>query len=85
LEALTALRGDGKAEVLDKFLLPVDSAVAELASVELLDSSAYYFLRGQAVMEPDLYRSGEEGDMGARLRRKWSIFRPWRDYRRGVR
>jgi len=63
LEALFERRGEGRAEVLDDCLLPVDAAVSTLAKLEILDNSAYYFMRGQAVMEAGIAKSGEEGDL----------------------
>jgi tRNA pseudouridine55 synthase len=62
LEALTAERGDERAEVLDHHLLPVDAAVRALPKIELDEHSAHYFARGQAIMDSQAYRLGEEGD-----------------------
>lgn len=63
LQELEAERGEQQAEVLDKHLLPVDAPVAVLARIDLPASSAYYFSQGQSVMDTDVYRHGEEGDM----------------------
>ncbi len=63
LDKLEAERGEQRAEVLDAYLLPVDSAVKELAALELPANSAFYFSQGQAVMDGEVYRHGEEGDM----------------------
>ena len=63
LESLTELRGDERAEVLDNRLLPMDAPVSSLEKVTLLDSSAFYFSRGQAVMDIEASRCGEEGDI----------------------
>ncbi len=61
LDALTEMRGDDRAEVLDDQLLPVDAPVSRLPAMELDDDSAFYFIRGQAVMDTQVYRIAEEG------------------------
>lgn len=63
LEALEVERGDQRAEVLDHHLLPADAPVRQLAALDLPDQSAFYFRQGQPVMDPQVYRVGEEGDM----------------------
>lgn len=63
LDELFATRGEGEPELLDHYLLPMDSAVAELPAMTLADSPAYYFCQGQAVMDLQVYRLGDEGDM----------------------
>ncbi len=63
LDDLESERGELRAEVLDKHLLPIDAGVEDLAPLELPKSSAWYFLQGQAVMDAEVYRQGEEGDM----------------------
>lgn len=63
LEALEAERGEGPAESLDHHLLPVDALVANLPALELPAESAYYFRQGNPVMDPQVYRLGDEGDM----------------------
>lgn len=63
LEALDAERGEGRAETLDHHLLPVDTPVDHLASVHLSADSAHYFRRGNPVMDAQVYRVGQEGDM----------------------
>ncbi len=62
LEALEEERGEGRAEVLDGHLLGVDAPVNCFAKLALSDDSAYYFARGQAVMDAEVYRIGAEGD-----------------------
>lgn len=62
LEELSAERGDGLAEILDHHLLPVDAAVVAYPQLELSEQSAFYFRRGQAVMEGHVYRLGDQGD-----------------------
>jgi len=62
LEALEAERGDERAEVLDHYLLSADAPVATLSKLTLDDDSGFYFLRGQAVMDNEVYRIGDEGD-----------------------
>ncbi|WP_347331768.1 tRNA pseudouridine(55) synthase TruB [Marinimicrobium locisalis] len=63
LEALEEERGDGLAEQLDHHLLPADTPVAELPALTLPADSAYYFRLGNPVMDPQVYRLGDEGDM----------------------
>src|SRR5690606_6762165 len=63
LEALDAERGEGRAELLDHHLLPVDAPVADLAALPLPESSSYCFRLGNPVMDAGVYRAGREGDM----------------------
>lgn len=62
LEQLEAERGEGAPELLDHHLLAMDAPVASLPMIELDSDSGFYFARGQAVMDPDVYRIGDEGD-----------------------
>ena len=63
LEELRQERGDDVAEMLDDHLLPIDAPVAQLPSLDLPENTAFYFLQGQAVMDSQVYRIGDEGDM----------------------
>lgn len=63
LDELEAERGEQRAEVLDQHLLPIDAPVSELNEIALTTSSAWYFVQGQAVMDAQVFRLGEEGDM----------------------
>lgn len=63
LRSLSKERGDGRAESLDHHLLPVDALVRQLPSLALPDQSSFYFRQGQPVMDPQVYRIGEEGGM----------------------
>ncbi|RLA45445.1 MAG: tRNA pseudouridine(55) synthase TruB [Gammaproteobacteria bacterium] len=63
LEQLEALREGKRGEDLDFLLRPLDAAVADRLAVELPESSAWYFRRGQPVMTPVAYRDAEEGDI----------------------
>lgn len=63
LEALEAERGEGAAELLDHHLLPADAPVARLPALLLPEASGYYFRLGNPVMDPQVYRLGNEGDM----------------------
>lgn len=63
LEALEVERGDGEAELLDHHLMPADTPVASLPALVLPADSAYYFRLGNPVMDPQVYRLGDEGDM----------------------
>ncbi len=62
LAELEEFRGEGRAEVLDEHLLGVDAPVQSFACLKLDDDGAFYFGRGQAVMDSQVYRIGEEGD-----------------------
>ncbi|WP_346837312.1 tRNA pseudouridine(55) synthase TruB [Microbulbifer sp. SAOS-129_SWC] len=63
LDELTEERGEGRAEVLDHHLLPMDSPASGLPKLTLPDESGYYVRQGQPVMDLQVYRIGEEGDM----------------------
>lgn len=63
LEALTQERGEGLAELLDHHLLPMDLPVADLPEIQLPEDSAYYFGMGNPVMDAQVFRLGDEGDM----------------------
>ncbi|ACR12800.1 tRNA pseudouridine(55) synthase TruB [Teredinibacter turnerae] len=62
LEALELERGEDRAEALDHHLLPVDAPVEALPRLDLDEHSAFYFSRGQAVINNQVYRLGDEGD-----------------------
>ncbi len=55
-------RGEGRAEVLDHHLLPMDAPVSTLPKMEVSDDSGFYFSRGQSVMDIQVYQIGNEGD-----------------------
>ena len=63
IDALKERRGDGDAEQLDSLLLPVDVFLEHYASVELDQASAEFFMLGQAVMVPGVYRFAKETDI----------------------
>ncbi len=68
LEALEAERAEEGASgergaVLDHHLLPMDVPVADFPQLTLPETSAFYFMQGQAVMDSQVYRIAEEGDM----------------------
>ena len=62
LEALEQARGEQLAEVLDQYLLPMDTLVADYPKVQLNDDTSYYFQRGNSVMDTEVYQIAEEGD-----------------------
>jgi len=62
LDALAAERGQQGPEVLDHHLLAVDAAIEALPKLTLEDNSAYYFMKGQGVMDLRVYRLGQQGD-----------------------
>ncbi|MEX2963707.1 tRNA pseudouridine(55) synthase TruB [Microbulbifer sp. TYP-18] len=63
LEELAQERGQGRAELLDHHLLPVDAPAAGLPKLTLPDNAGYYVRQGQPVMDLRVYRIGTEGDM----------------------
>tara|TARA_R110000787_G_scaffold333_4_gene1089 strand:+ start:14473 stop:15414 length:942 start_codon:yes stop_codon:yes gene_type:complete len=63
LEQLEALREGKRAEDLDFLLRPLDAAVGDRLAVELSESAAWYFRRGQPVMTPVVYQNAMEGDI----------------------
>lgn len=63
LEALEAEFEQGGYEALDRHLLGADAPVASLPEIHLPESSAYYFRLGNPVMDAQVYRIGEQGDM----------------------
>lgn len=63
LDELREERGEELSEVLDHHLLPTDAPVQSLAAMTLEDNSAYYFRLGNPVMDPQVYRIGDEGDI----------------------
>ncbi|MGD9661394.1 MAG: tRNA pseudouridine(55) synthase TruB [Porticoccaceae bacterium] len=63
LEELERLRESCRGEDLDHLLKPMNTAVAHLLAVELAESTAWYFRRGQPVVAPQVYREAEEGDI----------------------
>ena len=63
LPQLEALREGKRGEDLDFLLQPLDAAVSDCQAVELPESIAWYFRRGQPVTAPAVYRSAEEGDI----------------------
>lgn len=63
LEALEAEFEQGSYEALDKHLLSADAPVASLPEIVLPEQSAHYFRLGNPVMDPQVYRVGQQGDM----------------------
>lgn len=64
LEELEAeFEASGLPESLDRYLLPMDAPVERLPALMLPQESAFYFQRGNPVMDPQVYRLGDEGDM----------------------
>ncbi|WOX04778.1 tRNA pseudouridine(55) synthase TruB [Microbulbifer pacificus] len=63
LEELAEERGEDRAELLDHHLLPADSPASALPKMILTDDSGYYLRQGQPVMDLQVYRLGDEGDM----------------------
>lgn len=63
LDELESERGEDRAETLDHHLLSVDAPVENLPALDLPEDSAYYFKQGNPVMDAQVYRIGDEGDM----------------------
>jgi tRNA pseudouridine55 synthase len=63
LEALEAAYAQGGYEALDDFLLAPDAPVASLPALSLPEQSGYYFRQGNPVMDPQVYRLGDQGDI----------------------
>ena len=63
IEALEAAYEQGGYDALDQLLLPPDAPVATLPAINLPDASAHYFRLGNPVMDPQVYRVGEQGDI----------------------
>ena len=63
LGELEELRGGGEAEILDQYMLDADATVQHLAKIDLEPQSAKFFLLGQAVMVPGVYRFAEQTDI----------------------
>ena len=63
LETLESERSDAEADCLDHYLLPEYSPVESFSAVELDTASADFFIQGQAVIVPQVYRFGAEGDI----------------------
>ncbi|WP_370979968.1 tRNA pseudouridine(55) synthase TruB [Agaribacterium sp. ZY112] len=62
LDELEAERGEQLAEVLDYHLQPMDAPVASLPKIDLDEDGAFYFGRGQRLMDIRVYQIGDEGD-----------------------
>lgn len=63
LEELEEIFEEGGYEALDECLASADSPVASLPLIELPASSAYYFRLGNPVQDPEVYRTGDQGDI----------------------
>jgi len=63
LEALEIMRENIEPSGLDDLLKPMDIAVADRMAVDLSPIVASYFQLGQAVMSPQAFRNGQEGDI----------------------
>lgn len=62
LDELEAERGEGIADVLDKYLLAVDAPISDFPQITLEANTSHYFRMGQTVMDSEVYRVAEEGD-----------------------
>lgn len=62
LDELFEARGESEADVLDRFLMPMDTPVSDLTALILPDDSAHYFRLGNPVMDHGVFRAGDVGD-----------------------
>lgn len=63
LDTLAALRGEGRADVLDNYLLPVEKAIDHLQCVKLPEASGFYLRQGQPVIEVGALQATVVGEM----------------------
>lgn len=63
LEQLEAVRGEGLAEQLDHFLLPVEKAIDHLQTITMQAASGFYLRQGQPVMEVSALQTTAVGEM----------------------
>lgn len=63
LEQLEAVRGDGRADTLDQFLLPVETAIDHLQMITVPAASGIYLRQGQPVLEVKALQSTIVGEM----------------------
>lgn len=63
IASLEAAYEQGGYAALDAHLLSADAPVARLPAIYLPESSAYYFRLGNPVMDPQVYRLGDQGDI----------------------
>jgi tRNA pseudouridine55 synthase len=63
LETLESLFDQGGYELLDQQLQSADSPVASLPALELPADSAWYFRQGNPVMDMQVYRIADQGDI----------------------
>jgi tRNA pseudouridine55 synthase len=60
-DELETARGDKEPEVLDSYLLPMDTPVITRPKIQITDTMGDYFCHGQAIMSTEAYRISEEG------------------------
>lgn len=63
LAELEALAEQEDYAAMDALLLPADAPVASLPGLILPTQSAWYFRQGNPVMDPQVYRVGDQGDI----------------------
>jgi tRNA pseudouridine55 synthase len=63
LAELEAVRGEGRAELLDHFLLPVEKAIDHLRVITVPAATGYYFGQGQPVLEVGALKDTAVGEM----------------------
>lgn len=63
LDTLVETRGEDRAELLDRFLLPVETAIDHLQAVTLPVASGFYLRQGQPVLEVSALQTTAIGEM----------------------
>jgi tRNA pseudouridine55 synthase len=63
LDEMEALRGEGRADVLDHLLLPVEKAIDHLQTITVPAASGYYLRQGQPVLEVKALQHTTTGEM----------------------
>jgi tRNA pseudouridine55 synthase len=61
LDELEQARGDSEPEVLDQYLLSMDTPLMKVPELQITDTMGDYFCQGQAVMSTEAYRIAKEG------------------------
>lgn len=63
LDTLAEVRGEGRGDTLDHFLLPVEKAIDHLQAVTVPAASAFYLRQGQPVLEVSALQTTAVGEM----------------------
>jgi tRNA pseudouridine55 synthase len=63
LEQLEAVRGEGEAVLLDRFLLPLETAIEHLQTAVIPAAAGFYFRQGQPILEVSALQATSVGEM----------------------